>query len=296
MFSPLALAQEAPEAPAEADADDVAARAKAEAMKEANNPLSDLTSVSFQDYGYLGLSRDDTTPEPAGLANAFYLRFAKAFGPRVLTRISLPVLTTRQGGATGLGDLNIILPIIVTNPGSNTSFGIGPMATFPTHTDPALGADAWGIGASAVVFYTGANTQIGSLLTYNYNLSPDTDADRGNFLAYQPFLFFQIGGGFYIRSSAIMTFDMVNNAHNIPLGLGLGKVLPTPKGLIFNFYAEMQQSIWHHGLLQPLTQVFFGGNVQFVSKKKPKKKGKKAAAEAAQAEVSRGHTLSPFTY
>jgi len=273
---------------------DATAAAQTKALKEANNPLSNLTSFSFQDYANLRLSNQNDTNATAGLANQFWFRVAKSIGDRVLVRASLPVLTSRQGVVSGLGDMNIIIPVIVTKIGAPTIFGIGPSFGFPTHTDPALGLNGWGLGGTAVIFNAGPIAQIGGLLTYNYNVGTKTEADKSNFMAAQPFLFFMIGKGFYVRSSAIMTFDFQNNLYNLPLGLGIGKIIPIGSKVIMNFYVEGQQSIYHFGDLQPLTQIFFGGNVQLVPKKKSGKKKKKKGAPPPSSLLMDSVPTSPY--
>jgi hypothetical protein len=108
--------------------------------------------------------------------------------------------------------------------------------------------------------------QPGGLVTWSYNVAASTPADEGHLLTAQPFLFFQLGGGTYLRSSAVATFDFQQERYNVPVGLGVGQVLKQGR-VVFNVYAEGQQTVWSRGELLPTSQLFFGLNVQILPKR-----------------------------
>lgn len=251
--------------PSTTQASDGSASSAAEAAKEANNPLSNLTSLSFQDYKTLDLSQDTDQNRDSGISNVLYVRFAKSIGDRVIVRASLPVVSTYNEQTSGLGDMNIIVPVLLNKMASPLKFGVGPLVNLPTHTDN-LGADALGLGLSATAFYMKNPVfQPGALVTWSYNVAPGTPADEGNLLTFQPFLFFQLGHGTYLRSSATATVDFENERYNIPAGLGIGQVLKQDR-VVFNAYVEGQQTVWSYGALLPTSQLFFGLNVQVLPK------------------------------
>ena len=84
-------------------------------------------------------------------------------------------------------------------------------------------------------------------------------------LAVQPFYFVQLGKGLYVRSSAVMAFNLETDSYNVPVGLGIGKVVPT-SGAVFNIFVEPQFTILDRGAGQPELQIFVGFNTQFVKK------------------------------
>lgn len=57
-------------------------------------------------------------------------------------------------------------------------------------------------------------------------------------------------------------FDLENDTYNVPIGLGVGKVIPTEK-IVFNFIFEPQFTILSKGPGQPEFQLFMGLNMQF---------------------------------
>ena len=78
----------------------------------------------------------------------------------------------------------------------------------------------------------------------------------------QPFYFFQLGKGLYLRGAPIWVFDLENDTYHVPIGLGIGKVIPTEKG-VYNFFIEPQFTVLDKGPGQPEVQLFMALNMQF---------------------------------
>ena len=105
--------------------------------------------------------------------------------------------------------------------------------------------------------------QWGGLVTWQKDFAGDADRAHANVVAVQPFYFFQLGNGLYVRGSAVAVFDIENDKYNVPVGLGIGKVVPTRKA-VFNLFVEPQYTILSRGAGQPELQIFIGVNTQFV--------------------------------
>ena len=82
-------------------------------------------------------------------------------------------------------------------------------------------------------------------------------------LTVQPFLFYNLTDGFYLRSSGITTLDFARQTAVVPVGLGLGRVKLLADGNVLNMYLEPQYSVVQSGVGQPSFQVFAGFNIQF---------------------------------
>lgn len=231
---------------------------------QANNPLANSTAINIQNQ-YIG--------ELTGVgksANQFYLRAAQPFdflGGRWIARATLPVNTFPTGSnldyETGLGDFNIFAAYLfdVGNPG--ISFGFGPQLTVPSATQSGLGSDKWSAGFANVLFNaTNPKFQWGYLLTWQASFAGDDDRDDVNVGAFQPFLFYQLQKGWYLRSSAIWSYNFENDAYTLPLGLGLGKVIKTEKAVV-NMFVEPQYSVAKRGDGQSKWGLFTGVNFQF---------------------------------
>jgi hypothetical protein len=236
----------------------------AQAAAQANNPLADLTAFNIQNY-YIGrLTETDDD------ANQFWLRFAKPFSiskSNWLFRASLPLnsFPTPPDGSTttGLGDLDIFAAYLIDTGNPAISFGIGPELVFPTATDDAIGSEKWQAGFANVMFNgTSKKFQYGYLLTWRHSFAGNDDRETVNVGAFQPFAFYQLGKGLYVRSAPIWVYNFENNNYSVPLGLGLGKVFKKGK-TVFNFFVEPQYSVADRGAGQPEWQIYFALNMQF---------------------------------
>ncbi len=232
-------------------------------IKQANNPLASIKTVNLHNYYSTKLYG-----APDASTNIAWIRYAQPIG-RFIVRASLPIMTTSFASAdgtttsptSGLYDLNAFVIYKLTK-SESTDVGIGPAITFPTGTND-LGSGKWQLGLSAIAFFkSNPVVQFGTLLTWQASVAGDSDKSNVNLLTPQIFVLWQIGGGTYLRSTGIWQFDLENGTYNVPIGLGIGKVLKAG-GKVFNIFMEPQYSIFAHGAGQPQLQVFVGFNTQF---------------------------------
>ena len=163
---------------------------------------------------------------------------------------------------SGFGDLDLFAAYLAVMEPTFT-FGVGPSASFNTASDPALGSGKNTLGAAAVVFASPVpQIQVGGLLIWRTDIGGDENRDKVNFLAAQPFYFWQVGKGFYFRGAPIWSFDLEKGHYHVPLGLGIGQVIKIG-GVMYNFFVEAQPSVLVYGAGQPAWQIFFALNTQF---------------------------------
>jgi hypothetical protein len=229
----------------------------------ANNPLSIVPALQVQNYVQPVL-RD----ESGSGANQPILRGIlpfHAFGGSNLLRVSLPVATSvwgEHGAATGIGDLTLfsvrVFPI-----SSHSGIGVGPLLVAPTASSDLLGSGSWQFGAQTTYSSHYSWGLVAALVSYQQSWDGSTNA-----VTAQPFVFRNIGNGFYLRSSAIISFDVRSGEGVLPIGLGLGKVTRLASGNLLNLYLEPQVSVIASGAGQPRFQVFAGFNLQFPPKQR----------------------------
>jgi len=227
---------------------------------QANNPLANFTAFNLHNYYIPQLSGPtDTT------ANNFVLRYAKPFG-KWLMRASLPLSRVPIGISetqSGMGDLDVLFAYLFDTGNPAISFGVGPQIVFDTATDDATGSGKYQAGLAAVYFdATSRAFQWGGLLTYRTDFAGDDNRPDTSLFAAQPFYFFQLGNGNYLRGAPIWVFDLENDTYHVPIGLGIGKVFPQGD-TVFNAFIEPQFTILSKGNGQPELQVFMGLNMQF---------------------------------
>ncbi|WP_335964896.1 hypothetical protein [Galbibacter sp. PAP.153] len=234
---------------------------------QANNPLANMTALNFQNYYVPKLSN---APDEAYM-NTSWVRFAKPFaGGKFLLRVSsalstiaMPNMATGVVNSTsGLGDTNAFVSYsFVSN--ATTTVGAGPMVTAPTATDEVLGTGKWQGGFAIVAFIAKSPVfQFGGLVTWQASFAGQSDRQDTNGAAIQPFYFWQLGKGTYLRGAPIWYFDFKSNAYSVPIGLGIGKVVNVGKTMV-NCFVEPQYSMLTSGT-QPQFQLFAGINLQFM--------------------------------
>ncbi|MFI5209972.1 MAG: hypothetical protein ACHQ2E_05965, partial [Gemmatimonadales bacterium] len=72
----------------------------------------------------------------------------------------------------------------------------------------------------------------------------------------------QIGGGWYLRSTGIWSFDLEKGNWSVPFGIGAGRVVRTTHAIL-NFSLEPQFTVLYGGLGQAAFQVLAGLSMQF---------------------------------
>jgi hypothetical protein len=231
---------------------------------QANNPLSDMNGFSTQNYYTGKISGTDQD------ANQLWLRYAQAFSvgeSRWVYRASLPVNTypVPPGGGhrTGVGDFNVIASWLINTGTRGVSFGLGPQLTVPTASDDATGTEKWSAGLVNVLFNASSpRFQYGYLATWQHSFAGNDDRSNVNLGTFQTVMFYQLGGGTYLRASPIWAYNFHNNSYSVPLGLGVGQVIKKSKAT-FNIYVEPQWSVADRGPGQPKWQVLAGLGIQF---------------------------------
>lgn len=247
-------------------AGEVCAEESSGGAAQANNPLASMTAFNMQNY-YIG---DVSGPDKE--ANQFWLRYAQPFSigeSNWLLRASLPfnIYPAPPTGAhqTGLGDLNLFTAWLIDTGTPAVSFGFGPQITAPTASRNVLGSEKWSAGLVNVLLNASSPVfQYGYLASWQHSFAGDSSRSDVNIGAFQPFLFYQLGGGTYLRSAPIWNYNFRNDSYGVPLGLGVGQVIKSGK-TVYNLFVEPQGSVADRGAGQPLWQVFFGLNLQFIN-------------------------------
>lgn len=234
------------------------------AAAQANNPLANMKAFNLHNY-YIGeLTGSDDN------ANQFWLRYAQPFhlGGDWLMRASLPInsFPAPPDGdkETGIGDLNVFAAYLFDMGDPAISFGLGPSINAPTASKDALGSDKWAGGIANVLFDARSKKfQYGYLLTWMASFAGDEDKPDTNIGAFQPFAIYQLGKGAYLRSTGIWVYDFETDNYSVPVGIGLGQVIPRGK-TVYNVFIEPQWSVADKGSGWPEWQIFIGFNMQFL--------------------------------
>jgi hypothetical protein len=129
-------------------------------------------------------------------------------------------------GATGLGDINYSVFLSPAEPGK-VIWGIGPSLMMDTATDDQLGSGKWSAGPTAVFLTQPKPWTVGLLARHLWSFAGDSDRSSVNQLLLEPFINYNLEGGWYLITDMVMTANLQADSGNqwtIPLGGGFGKM------------------------------------------------------------------------
>jgi hypothetical protein len=230
----------------------------------ANNPVEPRFTLQYWNYYAPSLNQLDGDSESGEARVLIPFQIA---GVEQIMHIVPPVVTnptTTSGPRTGLGDTqiyNFTLGKFDLGLPQKVTFGLGPLVAIPTSTSTNFGTNKLQAGAAGIILAPQSWGLLGVLGTYQQTLS----GVSSHVTVAQPLIFFNLPHGYYLRSSAAMTFNTGNHASAIPVGLGLGKVIELADGYTLNAYAEIQPSLYRSGVGAPNYQAFTGISLQLPS-------------------------------
>lgn len=232
-------------------------------MNSANNPLTPKISINVQDQ-YVGryYGVDDDVDSNAALLRGTLPH--KLLGHPQILRATLPIVTSPDlppdGRHTDAGDLNLFDVFLFKK--GHVEIGIGPQLTAPTAGRDETGTGKWQGGLATMLIAPQPWGLLGSLVTWQQSFAGDDDRRDQNNLQAQPFIIRNLPNGWYLRSSATMTWDLQEGTYYLPIGAGAGKIWKVG-GTSLNLFAEPQWTVAHDGDGTPKFQVFAGLNLQF---------------------------------
>ena len=139
---------------------------------------------------------------------------------------------------SGLGDL-LVIDLFLPKRQKWGTWGIGPIAIFPTASDDRLGQGKWQIGPAAVVLYSAIpNWQFGALVENPISFAGDSDRDAVSTLLVQPIATRHFKDGWYAGWGELpFSYEWLNGDYDIPLNVRIGKVTKLGKAPV-NVFVE----------------------------------------------------------
>lgn len=191
-------------------------------VNQANAPLSSIMQVRLRDtyipkfenlkgQGNI-FSVDVTMPLPA----------YRLLPIRHLTRLSMPAVVTTPDGHTGFGDLRF-LDLAVVQDKEHFLWGVGPVLVLPTANDRRFGQGKWQVGPSGGFAVSGNRWLLGVLVQNPISCGGDADLPSVNSMVLQPFVSYDFGRGWFIRSQPQLYFDWKKGDRIYPVDIGVGR-------------------------------------------------------------------------
>jgi hypothetical protein len=192
-------------------------------VKQANAPISSIMQIRVQDTfvpRFNGLQGSGNT---ATLAVTMPLPKYRLLPFPQLTLLTFPAAVSLPGEATGIGDLRFV-NIAVFHASPMLIWGIGPTFVFPTAGSRVTGQGKWQVGPAAAIAFVPKKWLIGVLVQNPISFAGERDRKEANAMILQPFVTYQLGGGWFVRSQPQMFFNWKTGRQVLPLDLGVGRV------------------------------------------------------------------------
>jgi len=136
------------------------------------------------------------------------IRYANRAAAMQITQRARPVFSAQptqaqEEAAAKRAEGEAAVEEVVTPTKSKGIFGIGPLYTAPTASNPVIGQKQHQVGAAAIGLWSKGILLVGGLLNYRIGVVGDPMRPRAQSIAVQPAMYIQIGQGFYLRSVPI---------------------------------------------------------------------------------------------
>lgn len=235
----------------------------AEDANKSNNPLNPAPGFNVQNLYVPKLYGSDAHTNDLLLRGTLPVKPGQTITVPQIFRLTVPISTRPDpggGNSIGLGDINIFDIFLLGKTGGGIEYGAGPLLVLPTATEDELGAGKWQGGIAATAMRPSPGGIIGGLLQWQASFAGEGDRADVNTITAQPFFIHNLPDGWYLRSTAIWTFNLENDDYYIPIGVGAGKVIKSGD-TTYNAFIEPQWTVSHDGSGLPEFALFFGLNV-----------------------------------
>mgnify|MGYP001823495597 FL=1 len=206
--------------------------------KISQNPVGDIISLPIEYWHHDGMANDGSAdalmvkpvyPVRIGNLNLInrliipYLGISGNPNGSDLGDIEIPPTFMRK---SGLGNIQYQGFFTPAEPGK-VIWGVGPVFEFPTNTS-GLGSDKWSAGPAAVALTMPGNWVLGALVQNIWSFAGPGGAQDVNKFTFQYFVNYNLGDGWYLTSTPIITADWEQSSGNqwtVPFGGGIGRLM-----------------------------------------------------------------------
>jgi hypothetical protein len=200
-----------------------------EALARASqNPIANMISVPFQNNTNFNAGPFNRTQNILNIQPVIPMPLNAEWN--VISRTIVPLASQPSpvfdSSVNGIGDITQSLFVSPAHPGP-VIWGVGPVYTIPSASDPILGTGKVLFGPTAVVLITPGHWVIGALVNNQWSVAGDPNRASVNAFLVQPFVNYNMAGGWFLSYSPIITADWnapSGQQWTVPVGGGFGRV------------------------------------------------------------------------
>jgi len=187
--------------------------ASADALaKQLSNPVADLASVPFQLNWENGVGPSDDLRFVFNFQPVVPFRISPSWnliGRMIVPFIQQPALTPGASATSGTGDILLSGFFSPMRPEGGLTWGVGPVLSPPTTTDPTLGSGKWGVGPTGLVLVSTPKWTYGALVNHVWGVADTGDVERADLSStfLQPFLARHLSGAVTLTLQSESTYN-----------------------------------------------------------------------------------------
>jgi hypothetical protein len=229
--------------PTEEDAKAMAA----DLAKAAQNPVADMNSIPVQANWTTGGGLGDETQSIINIQPVLPLPINDDWN--LISRTVIPVVNLPGPDGERLKGIADIQQQFYFTPARSSSlvWGVGPIFSFPTSTNPATETGQFALGPTFVVLKLGKKWVYGGLVNNLWRIAGGEDTEAINALFLQPFINYNLARGWAISTGPAITANW--NAESgqqwtVPIGLGVSKVIVVgkqPMNVVLQYYHNVER-------------------------------------------------------
>jgi len=205
-------------------------------IKTSQNPVGNITVFPFQNNFNYGYGRYARLQYNLNVQPVFPIMLSQNWN--LIARTIIPVLNQPSSSPPsvcaspygcpstfGLSDTQEQLFFAPKAKPDELIWGAGPIFQFPTATPNTLGSGKWSAGPDAVALVMPGKWVLGTLVTQLWSFAGIPNRPDVNAFLVQPFINYNLKGGWAISSAPIMTANWVlpGTKWTVPLGGGIAK-------------------------------------------------------------------------
>ena len=192
------------------------------------NPIANMISVPFQNNTNFNVGPFNRTQDILNIQPVVPMTLNSEWN--LISRTIVPIISQPSpifdSSTNGIGDITQSLFLSPTHPGT-LIWGVGPVFTMPSASDPILGTGKILFGPTAVMLVTPKPWVIGMLVNNQWSVGGDPNRPSVNAFLAQPFVNYNMAGGWFLTFSPIITADWnapSGQKWTVPIGGGFGRV------------------------------------------------------------------------
>ncbi len=196
--------------------------------KKSQNPIANLVSLPVQSNTNFNSGPFNRTQEIVNIQPVVPMPLNEDWN--VISRTIVPLVSQPDpvinSSTNGIGDITQSLFLSPANPGK-LIWGVGPVFTVPSASDPILGTGKILFGPTAVFLTTPGHWVLGVLLNNQWSVGGNSQRPAVNTGLAQPFVNYNMAHGWFLTTSPIITVNWLaapGQQWTVPVGGGFGRV------------------------------------------------------------------------